>query len=117
MKKLSLAAIILIACSILSGSILETHAESADPGKPARVEQRFVTLEIPKMFCSTCPFIIRNALELIDGVISVKASQETKTAVVTYDKNKVSVKQLIEATTNVGYPSTERKKQKAPAGP
>jgi len=104
MKKIGFATI-LIAFFIS----VESHGLDIGAIKAARVEQRVVILDVPKMFCPTCPFIIRKTLERIDGVISVKTSFKTKTAVVTYDHNKVGVKRLIQATTDVGYPSTVHK--------
>jgi len=106
-KLLLWIAVLIIGSVIIYPHIVPLILDTAK--KSTRVEQRVVTLDIPKMFCPTCPFIIRKTLERIDGVISVKTSLETKSAVVTYDKNKVSVKTLIKATADSGYPSTERK--------
>ena len=70
------------------------------------IEQKIVTLEVPGMFCATCPFIVRKSLEALSGVIGAKASNETKTVIVTYDPAKVTTKALREATKKAGYPST-----------
>jgi periplasmic mercuric ion binding protein len=67
---------------------------------------KIVTLNVPGMYCATCPFTVRKSLEKLDGVSNVKTSSATKTATVTYDPAKLAIKDLITATTNVGYPST-----------
>lgn len=108
MKK-SLLIIALVA--ILGGGAILTTVNAEENTKPvtANVKQETVTLDVPGMFCPTCPFTVRKSLENIDGVSEVKTSSETKTAIVTYEPSKVNVDALIKATTDVGYPSTVRK--------
>ena len=65
-----------------------------------------VTLEVPTMNCLTCPYTVKKALRNVEGVSKAEVSFETKLAVVTFDDEKTTVKVLIEATTNAGYPST-----------
>ena len=110
MKK-SLLIIVLVAA--LGGGAILTTANAEDSVKPiaASTEQKTVTLDVPGMFCPTCPFTVRKNLENLEGVSEVKTSSETKTAVVTYDPSQVDTDALIEATTNVGYPSTVSKEQ------
>jgi mercuric ion binding protein len=60
------------------------------------------------MDCATCPLLIRTALERVNGVNEAKVSYERREAVVTFDDSRVSVAQLVEATTEVGYPSFTR---------
>jgi periplasmic mercuric ion binding protein len=68
-----------------------------------------VTLDVPTMNCATCPFTVNRALKNVDGVIDANASLETKSAIVTFDDEKVSAERLVEATTNAGYPSSIKK--------
>ncbi len=105
MKKLLYVIAVIVA---LGGGAMLNTASAEVNGKPAgaSTEQKTVTLDVPGMFCPTCPFTVRKSLEKIDGVGEVKTSSETKTAIVTYDPAKVNVDALIKATTNVGYPST-----------
>jgi len=91
--------------SILGGTTQLSVAKT-NPSKAEKTTVKVVTLDVPGMFCSTCPFTVRKSLEKIDGVKDVKTDFKTKTAVVTYDPKKVDIKALIAATTNVGYPST-----------
>ena len=65
-----------------------------------------VTLEVPTMNCLTCPYTVKKALRNVEGVSKAEVTFETKLAVVTFDDEKTTVKVLIEATTNAGYPST-----------
>lgn len=65
-----------------------------------------VTLDVPDMYCPACPFTVQKSLSQLDGVISAEASLEAKKAIVTFDQSRVSTAQMIEATTNVGYPSS-----------
>lgn len=64
-----------------------------------------VVLEVPGMSCPACPFTVQKSLTKMAGVISAEVSFENKTAVVKYDSSKVTVRQMIMATTDVGYPS------------
>ncbi len=68
-----------------------------------------ITLDIPGMTCPACPFTVQKSLKSLDGVLQAEASLEQKKAVVLFDPTNVSVDQMIEATTNAGYPSTLKK--------
>lgn len=105
MKKLLLITALV---STLGSGFIFNAAIAEEAAKPtiAVTEEKTVTLDVPGMFCPTCPFTVRKSLEKVDGVKNVKTSSETKTAVVTYDTSKVKIQDLIEATTNVGYPSS-----------
>jgi mercuric ion binding protein len=76
-------------------------------GSPAFAGQQTVTLSVPGMDCSACPAIVKGSLQKVMGVAKVEVSLERKTAVVTFDNGKASVADLINATTNAGYPSRE----------
>ena len=67
---------------------------------------KIVTLDVPGMNCASCPVTVQKSLQKLDGIITAKASLETKKAVVIYDASKVSPAEMIEATTNAGYKST-----------
>ncbi len=71
----------------------------------ARLKQ--ITLDVPGMNCPACPFTVQKSLKKLDGVVSAKATLEDKKAVVIYNPSQVSLEQMIEATTNAGYPSTK----------
>lgn len=69
--------------------------------------QTTVHLFVPDMTCPVCPITVKKALENVSGVENVKIIFNTKTAIVTFDSNKTTPKQLISATTLAGYPSKE----------
>ena len=75
---------------------------------PALAATKSVTLSVPSMTCAACPITVKKALEKVDGVIEVNVTWEPREAVVTYDEAKVTVRDLIEATANSGYPSSEK---------
>ncbi len=64
-----------------------------------------VELEVEGMTCATCNITVQKALTNLDGVKEATVTFEPPLAVVTYDPDQVSVKELTEATTNVGYPT------------
>lgn len=75
-------------------------------GPAQAAEPVTVTLDVPGMNCGFCPITVRKALRKVPGVVSASADLDSKTATVTYDPDRVSVKALTDATANAGYPST-----------
>ncbi len=108
MKKILLMLAIMAA---LGGGTLHATIANAENGYrliAVAAEQKTVTLDVPGMFCISCPFIVSKSLRRVNGVSDVKASSSTKTAIVTYDPSLVTPDALIKATTDAGYPSTLR---------
>lgn len=68
-----------------------------------------LTLDVQNMTCRACPITVKKALEKVPGVTEAKIDFDRKTAAVRFDQDKVKPTDLIEATTNAGYPSTVRK--------
>ncbi|HZR70135.1 MAG TPA: mercury resistance system periplasmic binding protein MerP [Burkholderiales bacterium] len=75
---------------------------------PALAAPRTVALDVPSMYCETCPITVKKALSRVPGVSDVKVSFEKKEAVVTFDDAKASVEALTRATANAGFPSKPR---------
>ena len=71
----------------------------------AFAETKTVTLAIPKMDCPLCPITVEKALKKVEGVDSVEADLDTKSATVSFDEAITTVQALIDATTNAGFPS------------
>jgi len=69
------------------------------------MSQRTVTLSIPTMTCPVCPITVKKSLEKVSGVSKVKVDFETKTAIVTFNPQKVEIKALTKATMDAGFPS------------
>jgi len=89
---------IVLALAVFLGGALSTRDVLA--------AERRVELSVPDMSCAACPITVRKSLERVDGVIEAQVSFDDLTALVTYDPAMTDVARLIEATTNVGYPST-----------
>lgn len=82
-----------------------SNDDSSGLVKQVAVSERSVTLRVDGMFCPSCPYIVRRALEKSPGVLKASVSLRDMTAVVTYDAATTDVAALIEATTGIGYPS------------
>ena len=78
----------------------------------AHATQRTVTLDVPGMNCGMCPITVGLALKKVHGVKNAQADLDTKQAVVTYEDTQTGPEQLIQATTDAGYPSTVKGKVK-----
>lgn len=68
-------------------------------------------LDVPGMTCASCPATVKAALTKVPGVLKAEVSFEKKKAVVLFDASKASPQDLVEATTNAGYPSTVSKNE------
>lgn len=68
-----------------------------------------VVLDVQNMTCGLCPVTVKKSLEHVSGVSQARIDFEKKTATVTFDADKTSAAALIKATTDAGFPSTERK--------
>jgi len=74
---------------------------------PSHAEQNSVSLQVEKMNCPSCPFMIKRALERLDGVESASVSIDSKLAVIKYDDEKATAQDFIETITELGFPSNE----------
>lgn len=68
--------------------------------------ERTVALNV-KMWCASCPYIVKRTLQSVAGVNDVTVSYERQQAVVRFDDKRTSVAALTEATAGVGFPSTD----------
>ena len=66
--------------------------------------ERTIDLSIPAMNCPVCPITVRKALEKVPGVLEVTVHFEPRRAAVTFEDTRATPAQLIDATTNAGYP-------------
>ena len=73
---------------------------------PASAGEQTATLKVDKMFCASCPFIVKQTLAGIDGVKNVEVSFRRKLATVVFDDAKSTVAQLASAVTEAGFPAT-----------
>jgi mercuric ion binding protein len=55
------------------------------------------------MTCASCPFIVESAMSGVDGVVTVTADAETRTALVIFDDAIASAEDIAFASTSAGY--------------
>ena len=74
----------------------------------AIAEERTVTLAVANMYCEACPYMVKKTIEKVSGVSKVTVSFKEKAAVVVFDDARAAVKDLTDAATNAGFPSTPK---------
>ncbi len=62
-----------------------------------------VTYQIPNISCNHCVHTIQSEISELEGVQSVKASNETKSAVITFD-SPATEDQLVATLKSINYP-------------
>ena len=62
-----------------------------------------VTYQIPNISCNHCVHTIQSEISELEGVTSVKASNETKTAVISFD-SPVTEEKIVETLKAINYP-------------
>jgi len=96
----------LLATPYIAGELVASENAEADRLSEQLANLKQLTLDVPLMNCPSCPFTVQKSLKNLDGVVSAKATLKDKKAVVIYNPSKVNLEQMIEVTTNAGYPST-----------
>ena len=75
-------------------------------GSPAALSaERTVALNV-RMWCASCPYIVKRSLQGVAGVLDVNVFYDEQRAVVRFDDERTSVAALTKATADVGFPST-----------
>jgi mercuric ion transport protein len=62
-----------------------------------------VKIPVEGMTCASCNVAVETAVSKLDGIHSVKADFESKSAVVIYDEQKISLDKIINAINTLGY--------------
>lgn len=62
-----------------------------------------VTLKINGMHCASCVMNVENFLIRLDGIFDVKADLTSQTARISYDKTKVTIKDMEEVINSLGF--------------
>ena len=70
---------------------------------PVFAAEQTVTFSVPGMTCASCPFIVESAMGEVEGVISVNADSDTRTALVVFDDALASAEDIAFASTSAGY--------------
>ncbi len=71
---------------------------------PAFAAEQTVTLSVD-MWCPSCPYIIKQTLARVPGVLEVDVSYDDQVAIVRFDDDETDVTALTQATADVGFPS------------
>ena len=71
---------------------------------PALSAEQTVSLSV-NMWCPSCPYIIKQTLAEVPGVLDVVVSYDDQVAIVRFDDDKTDVTALTQATADVGFPS------------
>ena len=74
--------------------------------QPLLAEERTVNLSVPGMYCASCPFIVQAAISDVNGVLSVTADSDQRTAVVVFEDSLATIEAITAASTNAGYEAT-----------
>ena len=73
----------------------------------AETEQT-ATFEVPGMTCALCPVTVRKAMEGVEGVRSVTADFDGRTATVVFDPSATTIAAIAAASASAGYPAMVR---------
>ena len=68
--------------------------------------EQTVKLSVPGMNCASCPYMVEQAVTAVEGVKSVAATMDDRSATVTYDDAVTTVDAIRGATAAIGYDST-----------
>jgi len=72
----------------------------------ALAAEQTVKLSVPGMTCASCPYMVKTAISAIDGIKSVEATMEDRSATVTYENTLTSIEAIRQLTSDIGYPSS-----------
>lgn len=70
---------------------------------PVFAAETTVKFSVPGMYCASCPFIVEAAMSGVDGVITVTADADTRTALVVFDDAIASADDIALASASAGY--------------
>jgi mercuric ion binding protein len=73
---------------------------------PLFATEQTVTFNVPGMSCPSCPYIIEAAMGDVDGVLSVMADSDMRTARVVFDDDVTSPGDIAGASASAGYEAT-----------
>ena len=86
----------LLAVTVAGGNRLFAGDTSNSEGVTA-------TFKVQGMTCGGCEVGVKRVVKKLDGVVQVKASHKKGTAEVTYEPEKVTTEQIVEAIETLGY--------------
>jgi mercuric ion binding protein len=68
--------------------------------------EQTVKLSVPGMHCASCPYMVKKAISRINGIKSVKATMDDRSATVVFDDTLTTAGEIQAATSAIGYDST-----------
>ncbi len=94
--------VFLVAALMAGCSGKSTSADNEAQANTA-VANKTITLAVEGMTCTGCEGTVKENVEKIAGVVSVKASHLDSTAVVSFDSTQTSIAAIGDAVTEAGY--------------
>ena len=70
---------------------------------PVFAAEQTVTFSVPGMTCASCPYIVESAMSGVEGVVTVSADSDTRTALVVFDDAITNADDIAFASTSAGY--------------
>ena len=70
---------------------------------PVFAAEQTVTFSVPGMTCASCPYIVESAMSGVDGVVTVTADANTRTALVIFDDTITNAEDIAFASNSAGY--------------
>lgn len=71
-----------------------------------------IVIPVEGMSCFTCEIAVQSAVKKLPGVREVKASARDKVAVISYDPEKTSLDEIVQAINQTGYKAEKGRNQK-----
>ena len=78
----------------------------ASASSMAVAAEQTIKLSVPDMTCVSCPYMVKQAISAVDGIKTVEATMEDRSATVTFEDTLTSIEAIQQATANIGYPSS-----------
>ena len=72
----------------------------------ANAAEQTIKLSVPDMTCASCPYMVKQAISAVDGIKSVEATMEDRSATVVFDDALTNLDEIKQATADIGYPSS-----------
>ncbi|WP_373230660.1 heavy-metal-associated domain-containing protein [Cohnella sp.] len=63
------------------------------------------SFKVTGMYCASCPFVVKTAIQRVDGVknVNIEGKSVTGTAEVEFDKSKTNIKTIKQSVLDLGY--------------
>lgn len=106
---ISAAAFLFLTASQMCGCGCKANAQTTAPTESLKEEPKTVTLKVTGMTCGGCANNIHTALSKKDGIIKNEVKYPGDVAVIKYDPNKITEKEIIATIEKAGYKAEVKK--------